>query len=239
MIALLALAVTQLTPMNSALAGVLMVMYAEQSPFTVTMGRGHVGGVVGIRATDILERAGITANWVLMPAERHLKIIKSNRQPVCAVGWNKTSARSKYGVFSKNFHKDKPTIGLVRANNEKALRHNTLASLLADKTLIFGAEYGHSYGKVIDAQIKQFTPKTVKTAQDSNGLFLMMMARRYDYILILGDAFKTTIDETNIPPSDVAKVEFPDLPMGKHRAFMCSQSVSAEIIDALNSSIID
>ena len=115
---------------------------------------------------------------------------------MCAVGWNKASTRSEHGVFSKNFHQDKPTIAIVHAYNEKALRNNTLASLLSDKTLIFGAEYGHSYGKVIDAQIKQFTLKIVKTAQDNNGLFLMMMARRYDCILILGDAFKATIDET-------------------------------------------
>ncbi|MEZ7880900.1 MAG: hypothetical protein QMC11_11875 [Rhodospirillales bacterium] len=51
-------------------------MYAEQSPFTAKMGREGVGGVVEIRATDLLERAGIAANWVLMPIGRHLKIIK-------------------------------------------------------------------------------------------------------------------------------------------------------------------
>tara|TARA_B110000046_G_C12781676_1_gene309254 strand:- start:270 stop:455 length:186 start_codon:yes stop_codon:yes gene_type:complete len=39
-------------------------------------GAGGVGGVVEIRATDLLERAGIAANWVLMPIGRHLKIIK-------------------------------------------------------------------------------------------------------------------------------------------------------------------
>ena len=37
---------------------------------------GGVGGVVEIRATVLLERAGIAANWVLMPIGRHLKIIK-------------------------------------------------------------------------------------------------------------------------------------------------------------------
>jgi len=51
-------------------------MYAEQSPFTAKMGREGVGGVVEIRATDLLERAGIAANWVLMPIGRHLEIIK-------------------------------------------------------------------------------------------------------------------------------------------------------------------
>ena len=39
-------------------------------------GGGGVGGVVEIRATDLLERAGIAANWVLMPIGRHLEIIK-------------------------------------------------------------------------------------------------------------------------------------------------------------------
>ena len=50
-------------------------MYAVQSPFTEKMGRGG-GGVVEIRATDLLERAEIAANWVLMPIGRHLEIIK-------------------------------------------------------------------------------------------------------------------------------------------------------------------
>jgi len=39
-------------------------------------GAGGVGGVGKIRATDLLERAGIAANWVLMPIGRHLEIIK-------------------------------------------------------------------------------------------------------------------------------------------------------------------
>lgn len=237
--ALLVLIATLLTLMAPAQADALKILYAEQSPYTVTMGRGHVGGVVGARATDILERAGIAFDWVLMSAERQLKTIKSNRQPFCAVGWDKTPERAEYGVFSKSIYQDKPTIALVRSDNEKVRGHDTLASLLADKTLIFGAEYGHSYGEFVDAQISQLKPKTVTTAQDANGLFLMMTGRRFDYILISGDAVKATLGETNIPTSDISTVEFSDLPKGKDRAFMCSQSVPIEIIDALNSSIND
>lgn len=188
-------------------------------------------------AFEAIAQAHLEATWVALPQKRLINDVHANVPNYCAMGTFKTPERLEFAKFSHPIHRDRPYIVSTLKRNEAAIRkHKTFAELATDEKLKIGIIEGFSYGAKFDPILAKMTINSDRMTGTVIQELAKLVAGRFDYILATSDDAAVAIDG-NYDPSIFATVEFPDIPPGELRYFMCSMAVSDEVMARLNAGI--
>lgn len=221
----------------SASANTIDVVISARAPYYILDVGSAVSGIIAAPAADVFKAAGLDIRWVKTSFNRQLKILEDNLTQTCAIGWFKNPDREKYAKFSEYIYQDKPLIALARTDNEKISHHRTLSALLNDQSLILARKLGFSLGSVVDGLLEKTQARIIITPQDNTGMTRMLIGRRFDYMLMSPEEGEYLISKLGIVSEDVVMIKLRDLPPGNKRYILCSQKVSDENIERLNSAI--
>jgi len=213
------------------------VMYHERPPYYISRQDGHVGGLVGGPTDRAFKKAHIPFKWVLVAANRHLRILQANKSRVCAVGWFKNPTREKFAKYTAYIHQDKPMVAIILAENKAVRQNPSAAQLLSDKGLVMGKKLGYSYGRYIDGIVEKQKTRTITSTQSDRGLILMLLAKRFDYAFFPGDEVSSIVARTGKFAARLAILSPQDMPTGDKRYILCSRRVDDKTIQRLNTAI--
>lgn len=225
-----------LSAATSAWAAPITVAWRDKAPYHY-LENGVARGFLLERAQRIFEAAGVPARFVEEPVKRIWANFAGGATSYCSIGWYKLPEREAVAQFSEPFHTDPPhTILAAPGALHKVRAHRTLASLLADRSLILGVVDGVSYGPELDGMIrnagnqvdrKTVTPALMTRSVAANRVSFMFIDRDdYDYLRGRDDNMR-----------GAAQVDFPDMPPGVKRYIVCSKDVPRETMAALNRAI--
>ncbi len=209
----------------------------HRPPYRVWHEDKTVSGLFIEQATKVFDEAKISFVTKKSTANRTQSMLEQNRGNVCSTGWFKTEKRMAYAKFSKPFYQGNGTGALVRKNHEEVLFHQTFNSLLADENLTVGIRKGWSYGKFFDQLLQRYNTKKVSHNQTNDGSIAMLMAGRFDYLLVSVDTAGFLMGTVPEGKNTLKLLSMEDSPEGELRYIMCAQNVSDKIIAKLNDAI--
>ena len=230
------------------LAGLGLVLFASrlaagEPQITVlydpvyTRRNGEIAGPIASPAMRFFTEAGISANWVPVPASRAMALIKANAEPDCTPGWYKTPERAAYARFTLPIHIDKALLGLVRADYPAPDRIDA-KDLLARPRLRLGVKQGYSYGPFLDELIAKMPSRNVSPLTGAIPAMVKMVRNRsIDVIIVMDKEAESFIVQAGYEMRDFRLISFPDAPRNIGNAIMCSEKVPPEIIDKLDAAI--
>jgi ABC-type amino acid transport substrate-binding protein len=213
--------------------GRITIHYHERHPYYVSHGKS-VGGIVGDRINFVFNQAGIPLAWQQTPAIRQLDIIKKNARREGAAGWFRTPEREAFAKFSRPIYRDRPTIAIVRADQQSIRSGGTLGDTLSNRQLVLLRKDGYSYGGFIDRQLETYKPSQLVTSADNQGMLRMLHARRVDYFFIAEEEAHGLLSHSGLPASDFKTITFTDMPGGNRRYILFSRRVESSTIDRLD-----
>lgn len=216
--------------------GTITIHYLERPPYYITGSLG-VYGLCADPAKLALTKAGVQFRWQKTPAKRQMAIIKANRSEDCLLGWFKNSEREKFANFSACIYQDKPLMALARADNKKMISGKTLEETLANTSLILLRKNGYSYGRFVDAKIRELHSKQEVTNTGNVGMFKMIHAKRADYFFISEEEAEILIATSGLPKTDFKYIRFSNMPAGNKRYLLFSKKVENEVIEKINAAI--
>ncbi len=231
------LAITICSPVASVFAADIGWLAHHRPPFRVWKDDGTLTGLFVEQAAKVFREAGVSFEWRKSSASRTLSMLEKNRGAICSTGWFKNKKREAFAKFSKPFYQGNGTGALVRRDNAEVLLYDKFRDLLADPNLSVGIRRGWSYGKFFDELLEEFKTKKVVHNQTNDGSAAMLMAGRFDYLLISVDTADYLMQSVEGSASKLKVLEMKDAPPGDLRYIMCSQNVSDEIMARLNAAI--
>ncbi len=213
----------------------LDLYFFDRPPYVVQRpASDEVSGLTATPAAQAFKAAGIPFRWVEMPTVRQLVTLKDSAQPACAVGWFKNPERELHFKFSKPIYRDRPTVGLARADYRAA---TTLADTLHEPGLQVLVKDGFSYGPLIDNLLAQSKVERVVTSAESVAMIHMVAAQRAHFMLAAEEEAAYLVDQAGVPARQLRVLHFADLPPGERRHILCSKAVSDQTIERLNKAI--
>jgi polar amino acid transport system substrate-binding protein len=134
-------------------------------------------------------------------------------------------------------HTDQPhAILAVPAVAARIKAHGNLKSLLADKTLTLAVIDGVSYGPGLDPLIAASENRIMRRTVETAAMFRMVALGRADYLFVDREDWGHL--RHRLPElQSLVLIEFPDMPPGLKRHFVCSRDVPAETMERLNRAI--
>jgi uncharacterized protein (TIGR02285 family) len=216
----------------------IQLYYYDRAPYAVTDTQGEVSGLCAAPAASAFKQAGIPFQWKKMPFKRQLVTIKHNKKKACGIGWFKNTERESFARFTDSIYQDKPAVTISKKGNKALDQHRDLKSLFVDKKIKLLVKDGFSYGTYIDELINSYDPKIVSVVNSTNVEMLqMILSGRADYFFISEEEAEHIIAAAGYEMSQFQLQHFDDMPAGNRRYIACSQQVSPEIIDLLNSAL--
>lgn len=212
----------------------LRMLYFDRPPFYVTQ-QGKPGGLVLDPLAAVFEQADIQPLWLPMPPNRILYELREHPTPQCAPGWFATDDRRQWAVFSEPIWRDAPMVALVHpARADQVRRAGSLTMVLADPDLALGFISGFSMGEAIDRMVAARERKISRLSGSQLQLARMIAGGRLDLTLVQTEEAELLAAEAGGP---VEIISLSDLPPGRQRYLMCSQSVPDHVIEQLNHAI--
>lgn len=220
------------TPSQAAEAPTVNLMYLERPPFS----RSRDGKVPEGLLIDPVEKAFQTAKighrWVEVPTVRQLAVLKANKDLDCGVGWFKRDERKAYAKYSKPFHQDLPTVGIV-SSQSKLPDSLPLKDLVNSQQITWTLIDGFSY----DPYVEKLLAKNKNVVQTVNGNLtnvIKMIDRNHASITFLAKQEAEFYVEQEQFKQRLKIIEFPDVPSGESRYLLCSFKVSDELLEKIN-----
>jgi polar amino acid transport system substrate-binding protein len=224
-------------PFQVAQAADIGWLVHERPPFRMWKDDNTVTGLFVEQAARVFREAGVTFEWRRSSASRTQSLLEKNRGAICSTGWFKTEKRMAYAKFSKPFYQGNGTGALVRNDHTEVLLYKTFSELLANENLTVGVRRKWSYGKFFDASLEKNGTKKVVHDQTNAGSVAMLMAGRFDYLLISVDTSDFLMNSVDGAKGKLKVLEMSDAPAGDLRYIMCSKNVSDEIMSKINGAI--
>ncbi|CCQ73602.1 ABC transporter substrate-binding protein [Magnetospira sp. QH-2] len=215
----------------------LKVLIFERAPYYVQELDGGFTGKVATPIAEAFEKAALPFKWKIMAANRHLKTIQKNREPVCAAGWFKNPEREAFGKYTEAVYQDAPQVALVRADNVTALKMKSVEALLSNKALTMGRKLGFSYGPYVDPLLKKYDLAAVTSSQDNVGMIRMLLGQRFDYMIVSAEEAEELIHMLGVAGNDIALLQLEDMPPGGKRYLICSKATDDDHIRRLNAAL--
>ena len=204
-------------------------------PYMVKAGEAQVSGLTADPAQAAFDKAGVPFRWQQTPAQRQLVMIERGSGFDCGVGWYKTPEREKFGKFTAPLYRDKPTVGIARADFHP--HSKTLAGIVADSATRVVMKVGLTYGPGVVGTMALAKAQVLKVTTEQANLARMVESGRADFMF-------STQEEADILRADVDRggeglkvLTFPDIHAGSPRHILCSKKVSDETIDRLNAAL--
>jgi len=225
-----------LAPLTSLAENVIHVSYSERPPYLMPLPDGSPTGLTGTPAAAAFKTAGIPVDWVKLPTNRQLALVKDPHGLNCTIGWFDMPERSMYAKFSKPIYRDKNWMLLT--NPAFAARGiTTMGELAAQTDIRVLIKDNFSYAG-LDKFILKWQPvvavstaPTVKMIQSvAKGSVDMMFVSEEEGNYILKH-------EAGELAANLRLLSLKDMPRGPERHIMCSKAVPDEIIRRLNKAI--
>lgn len=216
-------------------AAPLLLTYIEKPPLYFTDHQGLPTGIL----LDQVRQAFADQPFTLeaRSPRRALAEIRTNKTPVCSIGWYKTPDRQAFAVFSAPLYREPPMVVLVRAEQRHALVNKaSLTELLADRQVRMGVVAGFSYGAALDQRLQPLAER-IDAAPDESSNLRKLVARRIDAILVNDKELEYYLKQAKIRTGDVIALRFPDMPQGEERFLMCGQKMPAESLQKFNAAL--
>jgi len=207
----------------------LTVYYLERVPYFYTFEDG-VRGLVVDRVKLVFEKAEIPIKWKLLPAKRHMKFLKANKEKFCTIGWYKNDKRMKFAKYSEYIYQNKTRIALAKADNDKIRSGLTLDDVFLNTQLSLIVKDGYSYGSFIDKKIAKYNPVRQKVTVENISMIRMIHKGRADYFFTSEEEADILIPETGFKRDDFQYVKFSNMPAGLKRYILYSKKVENDII---------
>ena len=220
----------------TASAQTITVAWRDKPPFHY-IENGTEKGPLLLRAKQVFALAGIEARFVREPSKRIWANFQARVPNYCSFGWYRLQEREDLVQFSVPMQTDLPHSVIFAADAQHAaLKHATLASLLADPTLTMGVVDGVSYGPQLDALIRGSASRVVRRTVDPGAMVRMMGARRFDFMFVDRDDWAYARERA--PQLNAAAVrDYPDAPAGLQRYVVCSRDLAPELMERINAAL--
>lgn len=215
----------------------LKVLIFERAPYYKSNGEGGYFGLVATPATLAFKKAGIPVQWVDMQPNGHMRAIEANREPMCALGWFKTTERDAFSRYSDIIYTDQPSSIMTRTDNVKVQSHKTARGLLSDKSLRVGVKLGYSHGPYLDGLIDQLDPPRATVSQDETGLARMLLGGRFDYMMVSEVEAVVLMEEFGAAGNDIVLLTMADIPPGNNRYLVCSKATDPKLIERFTAAL--
>ena len=215
----------------------MRMLYYERKPFHYTLPDGKVTGLVVGPTEAAFAKLGIPIQWALVPANRILLQLETNAAAECSPGWYRKPEREVYARFSAPIYRDRPLVGLARADArfEPNIMVQALLSRPDTKLLV---KSNFSQGAYMDALIAKMPPGQVSaSAMEVQNLVKMIHAGRADLIITTQEEVDLYVKQAELAMTDFRVLVFPDVPAVEMRYILCSKQVPAELMDRLNATI--
>jgi len=216
----------------------LVMVFREKPPYSYVE-QGRQKGFLLERTRHIVEKAGLTATFEVLPTKRIFAELEANQRPICTFGWYKNRDRERYAKFTQPIHLDRPHILLASSRSLPAIKpHKSLKSLLSDPSLTLAVVDGTSYGPELDAMIGRFAGRVEKGLVSPQLVARKVAGNRADFMFMDQDDYEYLLaTNSEFANEGLVRVEFPDLPPGLRRYILCSKSVDNDVIARLNGAI--
>ncbi|WP_229262521.1 transporter substrate-binding domain-containing protein [Duganella radicis] len=225
-----------LTSLPSLADDVIHVSYSERPPYLLPQPDGSPAGLTGAPAVAAFKAAGIPVEWLKVPSNRQLALVKDPHGLNCTVGWFAMPERSMYAKFTKPIYRDKSWMLLTNAGFA-ARGITSMGELAAHSDIRVLVKDNFSYAG-LDKFIQKWQPvvavstaPTVKMIQSvAKGAVDMMFVSEEEGNYILKH-------EAGELSANLRLLSLKDMPRGPERHIMCSKAVPDEIINRLNKAI--
>ncbi len=215
----------------------LSMLYYERKPFHYTLPNGKVDGLVVGPTERAFSSIGLSIKWELLPANRILLELERNGTAACSPGWYRKPEREAYARFSAPIYKDRPLVGLVRAD-ARFKQGITARELLARPDTRLLVKRNFSQGAYMDALIaKMPSTQLTSSSMEVATLVKMIHAGRADLIVTTQEEVELYVKQAELEMNDFRVLEFPDVPAIEMRYVLCNQKVPAEVMSRLNAAI--
>lgn len=204
-------------------------------PYMVKVGDSRVGGLTAETARAAFEKAEVPFRWQQTPAKRQLVLIESGIGLDCGVGWYKTPEREKFGKFTAPLYRDKPTVGIARADFHP--RSKALADIVADPETRVVMKVGLTYGPDVSGIMARAKAQVLMATTEQTSLARMVSSGRADFMLSPqeeADILRANVEHGS---HNLQVLTFPELHEGGTRHILCSKKVSDETIEKLNTAL--
>lgn len=222
----------------SALADTpLTVAWREKPPYYY-FENGVAKGFMLERAKQVFAAAGVPARFVNEPQKRIWANFAHGVQNYCSISWYRLPEREAIVQFTVPVHADQPHAVLAVSTVAARIKsHPNLKSLVADKSLTLAVVDGVSYGPELDALIASSENRVMRRTVETAAMFRMVAVGRADYLFV--DREDWNYLRLKYPElQSLVLVDFPDMPAGLKRYFVCSRDVPAETMERLNRAIL-
>jgi uncharacterized protein (TIGR02285 family) len=216
--------------------GELTVSWREKAPYYY-LDNGVAKGFMLDRARQVFAAAGVPARFVNEPQKRIWANFAHGLPNYCSISWYRLPEREAVAQYSVAVHTDQPhAILAVPAVAARIKAHGNLKSLLADKSLTLAVIDGVSYGPGLDPLIAASENRIMRRTVETAAMFRMVALGRADYLFVDREDWNHL--RQRIPElKPLVLIDFPDMPPGLKRYFVCSRDVPAETMERLNRAI--
>jgi polar amino acid transport system substrate-binding protein len=221
---------------TGASAQTITVAWRDKPPYHYT-DNGVDKGPMLLRVKEVFALAGLRTHFVKEPSKRIWANFQAHVPHYCSFGWYHLDERDAWVQFSVPMQTDLPHAVIFAPDALQAYRdHGTLASLLADKTLVLGVVDGVSYGPALDAMIRGSASQVLRRTVDPITMVRMLAAGRVDFMLVDRDDWDYARQREPQLHQGLVR-DYPDMPPGLQRFVVCSKDVAPETMARINKAL--
>ena len=211
--------------------------YSERAPYQYTATDGRAAGLLIRLTAKVFDKAGIAVQWRSQPYNRSLMIIQANTGNDCSIGWFKTAEREAFAQFTLPIYRDRPQVGLARADFP-VVAGISAEELLTDPATRLLLKQSFVYGAYLDALIARRPVDSIqRVSVEVPSMLMMLRARRADVLILSIEEVEFYAMQPDFPMQDFQVISLTDVPQGELRYLMCSQQLSPAVMQRVNRAI--
>lgn len=215
----------------------LHVVYLERPPYYWT-DNGEPKGFLLVLTQRILDRAGVTATWAPHPPNRIIEELRTNRLPLCSIGWFRTAEREAFANFSLPIYRDQPMVLLTTVDKaQRFSRHRTLREVFSDTSLVMAQVASFSYGEAIDRLQRDILVRNLTVSSTQKVLPRLILQDRASYMLVAPEEVPTLLQSAGVDPQQFTALSMDGIPAGNLRYLIFSQRVPESTLSRVNEAV--
>ena len=197
---------------------------------------GSPAGLLGTVVAAAFRSADIPVEWVRVPSNRQLLMVKNAEAQNCAIGWFWKKEREGWAKFTRPIYRDHQW--RVLANVAFAERgYSTLEELTQHHDVRILVEDNYSYGG-LDALIARWQPTMASSASTTEKMVQSIAKGSVDMMFIPEEEGNYIMSSHPAAQTDHLRLLYlKDMPRAPERYLMCSKGVPDEVIERLNKAI--
>lgn len=211
-----------------------LVLYYEERPPLMSRQDKQLAGVQGAPATDILQRAGLTAELREAPVARQVAMITRNSEPACALGLYRTAEREKVGKYSRLPVYSSPPQSLMIRKDGRLKDVHRFVAVLQSSTVTLALRVGYSYGAETDRALAESRARIIRSSDHSMARARLVMLGMADAALFTEEEGEALIQQLGAAGAALELRRLPDAPPGEGRYFFCSKALPDRQLKAID-----